>query len=47
MLVLLLLIVLILVFGIGGVIKGLLWAMLIAVALVVITALAATRLLRR
>jgi hypothetical protein len=44
---LILLLVLTLLFGIGGVVKGFLWAMLIALVLVVATALVATRVLRR
>lgn len=44
---LVLLLVLTLLFGIGGVVKGFLWAMLIALVLVVATALVATRVLRR
>lgn len=44
---LVLLLILTLLFGIGGVVKGFLWAMLIALVLVVATALVATRVLRR
>jgi hypothetical protein len=43
---LLLLLLLIVIFGLGGVVKGLLWAMLVAVGLVVVAALVATRTFR-